>query len=560
MVTLPLHLRQPAGERTPRHAPSGNLLLGQLGHTVTDLWRSRTAFVFTFMFPLTWLVVLGLVMGKDTVDAATGLPIMQFLTPTAAAMGILFSAYPTVATATATAREDGVLKRFHGTPLPTWAFLGGRVGAAVAFGFASFAVMITVGTLFYDVELIGRTALAVVVTCLVALGCFAAVGMAVAALAPSAATAQAASIASTVVLAFLSGMMDFGDMPAWADRIAAVFPVKPFNDALREQFNPYGTGAGWDLQALAVMTVWGVAATLVAVRAFRWDPAVSRSTRRQAQAARPAVPPTLLSAEPRTVHVQPAGRRGAGPRLLDQVRWASRGTRRDPGSMFFAVAMPLTLFAFMISVYDRESTGPAGEPIDVYTLCGLASWGAAVIGFVYLPEAITGAREAGVLKRLRGTPLPPSFYLAGHAASALWTALLTGVLLILEGLLFFHLDIATSGLPAAAGLLLLGTASIAAAGFVLASLAPSRTAAGAVGLGILFPVSFISNVFVAGDMPPWLNTIGSLLPLKHLAHSLVTALDPAGPSVSWTGLAVMTAWLVLAGVVAVRIFRWEPRR
>ena len=558
MATLPLHVRQPARERTPRHAPPGHLLLDQLGHTISDLWRSRTAFVFTFMFPLTWLVVLGLVMGKDTVDEATGLPIMQFLTPTAAAMGILFSAYPTVATATATAREDGVLKRFHGTPLPTWAFLGGRVGAAVAFGFASFAVMITVGTLFYDVELIGRTALAVVVTCLVALGCFAAVGMAVAALASSAATAQAASIASTVVLAFLSGLMGFGDMPAWADRIAAVFPVKPFNDALREQFNPYGTGAGWDLQALAVMTVWGVAAALVAVRAFRWDPAVSRSARRQAP--RPAVQPTPLRAGPRTVHVRPTGRRGAGQRLLAQVRWANRGTRRDPGSMFFAVAMPLTLFAFMISVYDRESTGPAGEPIDVYTLCGLASWGAAVIGFVYLPEAITGAREAGVLKRLRGTPLPPTYYLTGRAASALWTALLTGVLLILEGLLFFDLDIAASGLLAAAGLLLLGTASIAATGFVLASLAPSRTAAGAVGLGILFPVSFISNVFVAGDMPSWLNTIGSLLPLKHLAHSLVTALDPAEPSVSWTGVAVMTAWLVLAAVVAVRNFRWEPRR
>lgn len=83
---------------------------------------------------------------------------------------------------------------------------------------------------------------------------------------------------------------------------------------------------------------------------------------------------------------------------------------------------------------------------------------------------------------------------------------------------------------------------------------------GAVGLGILFPVSFISNVFVAGDMPPWLDTVGSVLPLKRLAHSLVTALDTAGPFVSWTSVAVMTAWLVVAGVVAVRVFRWEPRR
>jgi ABC-type multidrug transport system permease subunit len=227
--------------------------------------------------------------------------------------------------------------------------------------------------------------------------------------------------------------------------------------------------------------------------------------------------------------------------------------------MFFAVAMPLTLFAFMMSVYDRKSTGPAGEPIDVYTLCGLASWGAAVVGFVYLPEAIAGARETGVLKRLRGTPLNPSTYLAGRAASALWTALITGVLLVVEGLLFFNLEIDASGLPTAAAILLLGTASIAATGFLLASLVPSRKAASAVGLGILFPVSFISNVFVAGDMPAWLDTVGSLLPLKHLAHSLVTAVDPAGTAVSWTGAAVLTVWLVVGALLAVRLFKWETR-
>ncbi len=556
MSTLRAYAGRPAvGHPRRRHAPYRRLLLDQVGHDIQDLWRSRIAFVFTLMFPLTWLVVLGLVMGSDTLDPATGLPIIQFLTPTAGAMGILFSAYPTVATALATAREDGVLKRVHGTPLPTWVFLSGRIGAAVVFAFGSFAVMLTVGALFYDVDLIGRTALATAVTTVVAIASFAAVGLAVAALATSAATAQAASIATTVVVAFLSGLMGFGDMPTWADRIASVFPVKPFNDALREQFNPYGSGAGWDVWGLAVMAAWGLAATLGATRAFTWDPAAEHATKRQPPRA--TTQARLLSADARTLHVDTTGRRGAGRQLLDQVRWANQGIRRSPGSMFFAVLMPLTLFAFMISVYDRRSTGPAGEPIDIYTLCGLASWGAAVVGFVYLPEAIAGARETGVLKRLRGTPMNPALYLAGHAASALLTALVTGVLLVVEGLLFFDLKIAASGLPAAAAILVLGTASIVATGFVLASVVPSRKAASAIGLGVLFPVSFISNVFVAGDMPSWLDRVGSLLPLKHLAHALVNALEPAGPAVSWTGVAVMTAWLLLAALLAVRLFRRE---
>jgi ABC-type multidrug transport system permease subunit len=546
----------PAGRaRVRRHPPYLRLLVDQLGHDIRDLWRSRIAFVFTFMFPLTWLVVLGLVMGNDTRDPATGLPIMQFLTPTAGAMGILFSAYPMVATALAEAREDGVLKRIHGTPLPGWVFLAGRVGAAMVFAFASFVVMLAVGTSLFDADLIGRTALATAVTSLVAIASLAAVGLAVATVATSAATAQAASIASTVAIAFLSGLMGFGDMPRWADAIAGVFPVKPFNDALREQFNPDGTGAGWDLGALAVMAVWGMAAALVAARAFRWDPARSHTAKRQ-----PARQPQMVGAPARTMRVSRPGRPAPARQLLEQVRWANRGTRRNPGSMFFAVLMPLTLFAFMISVYDRESTGPAGEPIDVYTLGGLASWGAAVVGFVYLPEAIAAARETGVLKRLRGTPLHPALFLAGHTASALSTAFVTGVLIVAEGLLFFDVEIAPAGLALAGAALLLGTASITAAGFVLASVVPSREAASAVGLGILFPVSFISNVFVAGDLPSWLDRLGSLLPLKHLAHSLVAALDPAGPSVSWTDLAVMTVWLVLASLLAVRLFRWEKAR
>ena len=558
MATLSLHVRHPARGHGPRHAPHGPLLLDQLRHDVQDLWRSRVAFVFTFLFPLTWLVVLGLVMDSGTVDESTGLPIMQILTPVAAAMGVLFSAYPTVATSLAAAREDGVLKRVRGTPLPPWVFLAGRIGAAVVFAFASFAVMLAVGSLLYDVELVGRTALATVATVVVAIACFAAVGLAVATLATSAATAQAAAIASTVALAFLSGLMGFGDMPAWADRVAALFPVKPFRDSLLEQFDPQGSGSGWDVGALAVMMLWGLVAALVAVRTFRWDPAVVHATRRKDSRGAGGV--RRADADAPAVTVVPAGRPGVAAQLRDQVRWCMRGTLRSPGSMFFAVAMPLTLLAFMLSVYDPASTGPAGEPIDVYTLSGLASWGAAVVGFVYLPEALAGSRESGVLKRLRGTPLNPAIYLAGRAAAALGTALVTGVLLIVEGLVFFDLEIDGSGLPTAAAVLLLGTASLTACGFLLASVVSSRSAASALGLGILFPVSFISNVFVAGDMPSWLDTVGSLFPLKHLAHSLVMALDPAGSAVSWSGVAVMSTWAAAASLVAVRTFRWEARR
>ena len=130
---------------------------------------------------------------------------------------------------------------------------------------------------------------------------------------------------TTVAVAFLSGVMAFGDMPVWADRIAAVFPVKPFNDALHQQFNPYGTGAGWDLEVLVVITVWGVGAAAVATRSFRWDPAVSRSARGQASRG------GGVRSTPQRANVR-HGPRGEQPTprartdgLLEQVRWANRG-------------------------------------------------------------------------------------------------------------------------------------------------------------------------------------------------------------------------------------------
>ena len=72
---------------TSSRAPPSALLRGQLVHTIRELWRSRVAFVFTLLFPLTWLVIIGFLAGNKVVDERSGVRVMQFVTPTAAAMG-----------------------------------------------------------------------------------------------------------------------------------------------------------------------------------------------------------------------------------------------------------------------------------------------------------------------------------------------------------------------------------------------------------------------------------------------------------------------------------------
>ncbi|MBM4407163.1 MAG: hypothetical protein FJ038_00855 [Chloroflexi bacterium] len=63
-----------------------------------------------------------------------------------------------------------------------------------------------------------------------------------------------------------------------------------------------------------------------------------------------------------------------------------------------------------------------------------------------------------------------------------------------------------------------------------------------------------------GGTPDWMGSIGALFPLRPFVHAMASALDPAGATVAWTDLAAMALWLVVATVVAMRLFRWEPKR
>ncbi len=208
---------------------------------------------------MVWLVLIGVLAGNDAVDAATGVRVMQFVTPTAAVIGMLFAAYPPVAYGLGQAREQGTLKRLAGTPLPSWAYLVGRSAAAFLLALAAVVVMLLVGVLAYDVQIIWWTLPATVVTVTVGIVSFTMLGLAVGAVAPSASAAQSIATGTAVAVAFVSGLFTIGlEIPAWLDSLAGFLPVKPLATALTNQFNPFLQGSGWDLEALVVMTAWGI--------------------------------------------------------------------------------------------------------------------------------------------------------------------------------------------------------------------------------------------------------------------------------------------------------------
>jgi ABC-type multidrug transport system permease subunit len=222
--------------------------------------------------------------------------------------------------------------------------------------------------------------------------------------------------------------------------------------------------------------------------------------------------------------------------------------------------MPVGLYALMASQMAGADFLQGGVPFALFFAVGMAVYGAAVTAFLNMPEVMATARDRAILKRLRGTPLAPWQYLAGRTTAVLLIGLLTGILVFATGMVAFGVVVPVAGVPLALAIFLFGTLTLAACGYALAALAPSGRALGVIGLAVLLPLSFLSDVFPVGDaLPDALKTAGSLFPLRHFVQALTAAVGPTGPEIAWGSMAVMTLWLVGAAFVALRRFNWEPR-
>lgn len=328
------------------------LAADQTRYAVTELWRSRVVVVMSLLIPLIWLLMIGAVAGNEVLDPATGLRVMQYAAPTALTMGALYGSMPAVAITVVEARETGLLKRLRGTPLPGWAYLAGRAGAAAAFALLAVGVSLAVAVLLYDVQILWRTVVASLVTLVLATVCFIVLGLAVSSLAPSATAAQALAIGGAVALSFVSELFTVGVVfPRAVSRVADVLPVKPVARALQDQFDPALTGAGWDWGAIGVLVAWTAGAAAVALAGWRRpEGTVLPSWRRRRPAAAPAPPRALrTSSGPAAAPLVPLehGRPSAAALVVAQAGAVLRSTWRDPGSLVFSLGLPLGLYALV---------------------------------------------------------------------------------------------------------------------------------------------------------------------------------------------------------------------
>jgi len=228
---------------------------------------------------------------------------------------------------------------------------------------------------------------------------------------------------------------------------------------------------------------------------------------------------------------------------------------RNPSAAFFNFVLPLLFLALFGAIYS-------GSQADLDVIVpGIAGMSVMTTTFNALAMNLVFLREQGVLKRLRGTPMPSSSYLASLAAHAVTNTAIQLSIVVGAGALLFGVGLPEDWLMLAV-FVGAGVACMAALGVALSHAIPNFDSAPAYVNAIFLPVIVLSGVFYDADAAPtFLRDIARALPLTHLIDGLSAALvSGAAFADHLDDLAVLLIWAALGTVLAVRGFSWEARR
>ena len=239
-----------------------------------------------------------------------------------------------------------------------------------------------------------------------------------------------------------------------------------------------------------------------------------------------------------------------------QLRWEQRVFWRNRESAVFVFLFPLLLFTLLTAVYNGHIYG---RPASWALLAGMLAYGVANTAFAGLALIMVARRETGILKRIRGTPLPPATYLAAVLTSITFVFALQAATLFVLGRLLKSTPW-PGHLVSLVLTLALGAAAFAALGLALTGFIRSLEGSSAVVNVLVLPTAFLSGSFGSTrHYPQVLRAIGDVLPLKYFLDA-INRIYLHGQEL-WDkplNVAVLAAWGALGIALAVRKFRWEP--
>lgn len=248
---------------------------------------------------------------------------------------------------------------------------------------------------------------------------------------------------------------------------------------------------------------------------------------------------------------------------LFQVRYVNKAFWRNPASAFFTFAFPLMFLVIFTALLGQGEIRIGGTVIhqSTYYVAEMAAFSVITACYNNIAIGLTFQRDAGVLKRINGTPLPSAVYLAARVLHAMLVSLVLVAITVAFGHVFYDADVPSGPtLVRFLVMLVVGAASFCALGFAITAFIPNADAAAPIVNATILPLLFLSGVFIpiGDDAPSWITWTARIFPVKHFADGMQAGF--LGTAFAWSDVLVVALWGVIGLVVSLRFFTWEPRR
>jgi ABC-2 type transport system permease protein len=230
---------------------------------------------------------------------------------------------------------------------------------------------------------------------------------------------------------------------------------------------------------------------------------------------------------------------------------------REPVMVFFTVLFPSVLVVILGSIPAFRKPADSlrgGTVIGVYVAVAVILL-LAMLAFQAAPLALATYRERGILRRMATTPVRPVSLLGAQLAMDTLVAIVSSILVLAVGRIFFAVGLPHN--PGAYVLAFLLTAGAAfAIGLFVAAIAPSGKAANSIGTFLFFPTMFFAGLWTPREVfPGVLKRVADFTPLGAAERALYEAAN--GRWINGLSLTVLLAYILVFGVAATRLFRWE---
>jgi ABC-2 type transport system permease protein len=234
-----------------------------------QFWRNPASAGFAFVFPIMFLVIFGSLNSSDRIQSYGNIRYTEYYVPGILVFSIISACFTNLSMTLVGRRDLGILKRLRSTPLPSWALLGGMIGSSIIVSCLLTIVTVAIGMVFYHNAAPHHVAW-ILLTLILGAITFCALGVAVSSAVPNADAAPAVINFIVFPPLFLSGVF----FPVENDtlrRIGDFLPIRPFQQALIDGFDPAKAVSHPASGDLFTMAVWGVVGIYLAARFFRWE-------------------------------------------------------------------------------------------------------------------------------------------------------------------------------------------------------------------------------------------------------------------------------------------------